>query len=130
MAKVLNTGTVVVEALVKRKSRSAAPFPRTLTHVVTPSKPKFFQAHKIDGGLIEQLTILNPPVQVFSINGCTNTKFAYITIDGAAGDSKAKNTDAFDIGSSSDITIGMRLILVHFTAFTDTRSWRDCLQPR
>jgi len=58
-------------------------------------------------GLIEQITITNPPVQVFSINGCTNTEFAYITIDGSAGDSLGKNTDAFDIGSSTGITIGM-----------------------
>lgn len=86
------------------------------------TKPKFFQAHDIgkslrthftrcyanastDGGLIEQITILNPPVQVFSINGCTDTEFAYITIDGSAGDSEGKNTDGFDIGASDGITI-------------------------
>lgn len=69
------------------------------------SKPKFFAAHKITNGLIEQLTIVNPPVQVFSINGCTNTQFAYITIDAKAGDSLGKNTDAFDIGDSDGITI-------------------------
>ncbi len=48
---------------------------------------------------------MNPPVQVFSINGCTNTEFAYITIDGSAGDALAKNTDAFDIGTSTGVTI-------------------------
>ncbi|KAH9208964.1 BcPG4, endopolygalacturonase 4 [Leptodontidium sp. 2 PMI_412] len=69
------------------------------------TKPKFFAAHKITNGLIEQLTIVNPPVQVFSINGCTNTQFAYITIDAKAGDSLGKNTDAFDIGDSDGITI-------------------------
>lgn len=71
------------------------------------SKPKFFQAHNIVNGLLEQLTITNPPVQVFSIDDCTNTEFAYITIDGSAGDSLGKNTDGFDIGSSTGITIGM-----------------------
>lgn len=69
------------------------------------TKPKFFQAHNIVNGLIEQLTIVNPPVQVFSINACTNTEFAYITVDASAGDALAKNTDAFDIGSSDTITI-------------------------
>jgi polygalacturonase len=71
--------------------------------------------------LIEQITILNPPVQVFSINGCTNTEFAYITIDGSAGDAKGKNTDAFDIGSSSGITIGMSRIPVQFVKYTDSK---------
>jgi polygalacturonase len=80
-------------------------FQKTKTHLIIYSKPKFFQAHNIDGGLIEQITILNPPVQVFSINGCTDTEFAYITVDGSAGDSLGKNTDAFDIGSSTGITI-------------------------
>lgn len=83
------------------------------------SKPKFFQAHDITNGLIEQVTILNPPVQVFSIDGCTNTEFAYITIDGSAGDSLGKNTDGFDIGSSTGITIGMFcLFLFEIISFT------------
>lgn len=130
MAKVPNTGMVVVEALEKRRTILALISRRTMTQFMTYSKPKFFQAHNIDGGLIEQITILNPPVQVFSINGCTDTKFAYITIDGSAGDSLAKNTDAFDIGSSSDITIGKSQIPLQFLPLTDSKSWRYCLQPR
>jgi polygalacturonase len=71
------------------------------------TKPKFFQAHDLTNSLIESLTILNPPVQVFSINGASNLELAYITVDASAGDSLGKNTDAFDIGSSDLVTIGM-----------------------
>jgi polygalacturonase len=70
------------------------------------TKPKFFQAHDLTDSLIETLTILNPPVQVFSINGASNLELAYITIDASAGDSLGKNTDGFDIGSSDTVTIG------------------------
>ncbi|PQE10473.1 putative endopolygalacturonase protein [Rutstroemia sp. NJR-2017a BBW] len=69
------------------------------------TKPKFFQAHDLTDSLIETLTILNPPVQVFSINGASNLELAYITVDASAGDSLGKNTDAFDIGSSDTVTI-------------------------
>ncbi|KAL5318423.1 hypothetical protein ACEPPN_013483 [Leptodophora sp. 'Broadleaf-Isolate-01'] len=69
------------------------------------TKPKFFQAHDLTNSLIEQFTILNPPVQVFSINGASNLELAYITIDASAGDSLGKNTDGFDIGSSDLVTI-------------------------
>lgn len=69
------------------------------------TKPKFFQAHDLTDSLIEQITILNPPVQVFSINGVSNLELAYITVDASAGDSLAKNTDAFDIGASDGVTI-------------------------
>jgi polygalacturonase len=69
------------------------------------TKPKFFQAHDLTDSLIETLTILNPPVQVFSIDGASNLELAYITIDGSAGDSEGKNTDGFDIGDSDTVTI-------------------------
>lgn len=69
------------------------------------TKPKFFQAHDLTDSLIEQLTILNPPVQVFSINGASNLELAYITVNASAGDSLGKNTDAFDIGASDSVTI-------------------------
>ncbi|TVY68693.1 putative endopolygalacturonase [Lachnellula suecica] len=69
------------------------------------TKPKFFQAHDLTDSLIETLTILNPPVQVFSINGVSNLELAYITVDASAGDSLGKNTDAFDIGASDTVTI-------------------------
>lgn len=69
------------------------------------TKPKFFQAHDLTDSLIETITILNPPVQVFSINGVSNLELAYITIDASAGDSLGKNTDGFDIGSSDTVLI-------------------------
>jgi polygalacturonase len=71
------------------------------------TKPKFFQAHDLTDSLIETLTILNPPVQAFSINGASNLELAYITVDASAGSSLGKNTDAFDIGSSDTVLIGM-----------------------
>ncbi len=71
------------------------------------TKPKFFQAHDLTDSLIENLKILNPPVQVFSINGVSNLEFAYITIDASACDSLGANTDAFDIGASTDVLIGI-----------------------
>lgn len=43
------------------------------------TKPKFFQAHDLTDSLIETLTILNPPVQVFSIDGASNLELAYIS---------------------------------------------------
>ncbi|KAJ4391499.1 hypothetical protein N0V93_005117 [Gnomoniopsis smithogilvyi] len=69
------------------------------------TKPKFFQAHDLTDSLIETLTILNPPVQAFSINGASNLELAYITVDASAGDSLGKNTDAFDIGASDTVLI-------------------------
>lgn len=69
------------------------------------TKPKFFQAHDLTNSLIETLTILNPPVQAFSINGASNLELAYITVDASAGNSLGKNTDAFDIGSSDTVLI-------------------------
>ncbi|KAI0967338.1 endopolygalacturonase 4 [Xylaria arbuscula] len=69
------------------------------------TKPKFFQAHDLTDSLIENLEILNPPVQVFSVNGVSNLEIAYVTIDASAGDSLGHNTDGFDIGSSTDVYI-------------------------
>ncbi|KUI65491.1 hypothetical protein VM1G_00119 [Cytospora mali] len=71
------------------------------------TKPKFFQAHDLTDSLIETFTILNPPVQVFSINGVENLEVAYVTIDASDGDSGdlGHNTDGFDIGSSDTVII-------------------------
>ena len=45
-------------------------------------------------------------MQVFSINTATNTQFNGITINNKDGDSQGgHNTDAFDVGSSTKITI-------------------------
>lgn len=72
------------------------------------TKPKFFYALSLTGtSSITGLNILNTPVQAFSIDGSTGLTLADITIDNSAGDtnSLAANTDAFDVGSSTSITI-------------------------
>lgn len=74
-------------------------------------KPKFFQVHNLEDSVIEGVTILNAPVQVMSINGCKNLTVTGFTLDNKAGDGDWKagkggrNTDAFDIGSSSNVVI-------------------------
>jgi polygalacturonase len=71
------------------------------------TKPKFFYAHSMISSKIENLYILNPPVQVFSINTATDLTVSGVTIDATAGDTGdlGANTDGFDIGSSTGITI-------------------------
>ncbi|KAH8657737.1 BcPG4, endopolygalacturonase 4 [Xylariales sp. PMI_506] len=69
------------------------------------TKPKFFQAHSLTDSTIELLTILNPPVQVFSIDDASDLTISYVTIDAKDGDSLGKNTDGFDVGSSTGVTI-------------------------
>ncbi|KAF7922442.1 uncharacterized protein EAE98_007968 [Botrytis deweyae] len=70
------------------------------------TKPKFFYAHSLTGkSVIDGINILNSPVQVFSINGASGLTLSNINIDNSAGNSLGHNTDAFDVGSSSDITI-------------------------
>ncbi|KAF4633628.1 hypothetical protein G7Y89_g4489 [Cudoniella acicularis] len=69
------------------------------------TKPKFFQAHDLISSSFTDVYILNPPVQVFSIDSCTDVTFTGITIDGTAGDSLGANTDGFDIGDSTGVTI-------------------------
>jgi polygalacturonase len=54
---------------------------------------------------ISNIYILNPPVQVFSIDSCTDLTVSGVTIDGTAGNSLGANTDGFDIGSSTGVTI-------------------------
>ena len=71
------------------------------------TKPKFFYAHNMDSSSITGLTIQNSPVQVFSINGATDLTLTDITIDDSDGDTDdlGHNTDCFDIGSSTGVTI-------------------------
>ncbi len=70
-------------------------------------KPKFFYAHDLTGSSsISNIYIKNSPVQVFSINGASGLTMSGITIDDSAGDTLGgHNTDAFDVGSSSNIYI-------------------------
>jgi polygalacturonase len=69
------------------------------------TKPKFFAAHNLISSSITDLHIKNTPVQAVSINGVNGLTITGMTIDNSAGDSKGKNTDGFDIGSSTDVVI-------------------------
>ncbi|KAI5360039.1 putative glycoside hydrolase, family 28, pectin lyase/virulence factor [Septoria linicola] len=76
------------------------------------TKPKFFYAHSMTSSTISNIKIKNSPVQVFSINTATDLTLDTITIDNSAGDvldsdgdALGHNTDAFDVGSSSGVTI-------------------------
>lgn len=69
------------------------------------TKPKFFYAHDLTDSTITNLHIENTPVQAVSINGCDGLTITDMTIDNSAGDSEGKNTDGFDIGSSSNVVI-------------------------
>jgi len=72
------------------------------------TKPKFFYAHSLTGtSSITGLNVKNTPVQGFSIDSSTGLTLKSITIDNSAGDtgSLGHNTDAFDVGSSTNIVI-------------------------
>jgi polygalacturonase len=70
------------------------------------AKPKFFYAHKMISSKISGITIKNSPVQVFSINNAQSLTIDGVTIDDSAGDSGGgHNTDAFDIGDSTYVTV-------------------------
>ncbi|KUJ08893.1 polygalacturonase E precursor [Mollisia scopiformis] len=69
------------------------------------TKPKFFYAHNMISSTISDIYIYNPPVQVFSIDDSTDLTMTDITINGEDGDSLGANTDGFDIGDSTSITI-------------------------
>jgi polygalacturonase len=68
-------------------------------------KPKFFQAHNLVNSIISGITIVNSPVHVFSISGAKGLTLDSITIDNRDGDSLGANTDGFDIGTSTGVTI-------------------------
>ncbi|KAK3391617.1 glycoside hydrolase [Sordaria brevicollis] len=74
-------------------------------------KPKFFQVHKLVDSVIEGVKIVNNPMHVFSINGCRNLMVRGVTVDNKAADGDwnagkgGRNTDAFDIGQSSEVRI-------------------------
>ncbi|ORY59640.1 polygalacturonase [Pseudomassariella vexata] len=70
------------------------------------TKPKFFYAHDLISSSITNLHIQNTPVQAVSVNGCTDLTITSMTIDNSAGDTGGgHNTDGFDIGSSTGVTI-------------------------
>ncbi|KAK7532172.1 glycoside hydrolase [Phyllosticta citribraziliensis] len=70
------------------------------------TKPKFFYAHSLKkNSKISGLNVKNTPVQGFSINSSEDLTLDGITIDNSAGADQGHNTDAFDVGSSTGITI-------------------------
>ncbi len=71
------------------------------------TKPKFFYAHSLTTSSITGLNFKNAPVQLMSINGADTLAVTDITFDNTAGDvtDGGHNTDAFDIGSSTGVTI-------------------------
>ncbi|ROV98475.1 hypothetical protein VPNG_08517 [Cytospora leucostoma] len=71
------------------------------------TKPKFFYAHDLTDSTITNLYIQNTPVQAVSINGADGLTITDMTIDNSDGDTDdlGHNTDCFDIGSSSSVTI-------------------------
>ncbi|KAJ4992979.1 endopolygalacturonase [Stagonosporopsis vannaccii] len=79
-------------------------------------KPKFLAAHKLVGkSQINNLYLLNTPVQAVSINGCDGLTVSHMTIDNSASDNlatnkMAHNTDGFDIGASTNILIDHAIV--------------------
>ncbi|KAK7717212.1 hypothetical protein SLS57_006357 [Botryosphaeria dothidea] len=76
------------------------------------TKPKFFYAHSMKQSTIKGLNIKNTPVQCMSINGAEDLTVEDVTIDNSDGDETnsdgdalGHNTDAFDVGSSTGVTI-------------------------
>lgn len=64
-----------------------------------------FYAHSLKSSTIKGLNVKNTPVQFMSINGATDLNVVDVTMDNSAGDSKGHNTDAFDVGSSTNVVI-------------------------
>ncbi|KUI72244.1 hypothetical protein VM1G_07780 [Cytospora mali] len=71
------------------------------------TKPKFFAAHNLVDSTITNLYIQNTPVQAVSIDGADGLTITDMTIDNSDGDTDelGHNTDCFDIGDSSTVTI-------------------------
>lgn len=71
------------------------------------TKPKFFYAHSLTSSSITGLNFKNAPVQLMSINSATTLAVTNINFDNSAGDvtNGGHNTDAFDVGSSTGVTI-------------------------
>ncbi|KAF4630391.1 hypothetical protein G7Y89_g7739 [Cudoniella acicularis] len=69
------------------------------------TKPKFFYAHSLKSSSIVDMTFKDSPVQLMSINSATSLTISGLTMNNANGASKGHNTDAFDVGSSTGVTI-------------------------
>ncbi|CAI4044517.1 hypothetical protein N7582_003092 [Saccharomyces uvarum] len=69
-------------------------------------KPKFVALGLTGTSKVTGLNIKNAPHQVFSVNKCSDLTISGVTVDIKAGDSAGgHNTDAFDVGSSTNVVI-------------------------
>lgn len=68
------------------------------------TKPKFFSAHALNNAIIKDIILRNTPVQAFSIQS-DNLTIDNVKVDDSAGTANGHNTDGFDIGSSTGVTI-------------------------
>lgn len=71
------------------------------------TKPNFFQAHDLTDSTIENINVLNPLHQIFSISVADSLTLTGITVDASDSndDDLGANTDCFDIGASGSVTI-------------------------
>ncbi|XP_050299865.1 polygalacturonase-like isoform X2 [Anthonomus grandis grandis] len=70
------------------------------------TKPKFFRIKTTGNSLFQNINLVNCPRQCVSINSASNTVLSNWVIDVSAGDSAGgKNTDGFDVSSSTGITV-------------------------
>lgn len=69
------------------------------------TKPKFFYAHSLTSSSITGLNFKDSPVQLMSINSATDLTVTDVSLDNSNGVDEGHNTDAFDIGSSTGVTI-------------------------
>lgn len=71
-----------------------------------PAKPKFFAIRAMRSSNIDGITLMNTPVQAFSISNVQDLIMTNCVVDNRAGDGAgAKNTDGFNVGSSNGVTI-------------------------
>ncbi|KAF9118407.1 hypothetical protein BGX30_004591 [Mortierella sp. GBA39] len=69
------------------------------------NKPKFIRLSKMSGS-ITGLKVIDSPVHTFAISGCNGLTLTNITVDNRGPKyALGHNTDAFDVGSSSGVTI-------------------------
>ncbi|KAK0544877.1 hypothetical protein OC845_005380 [Tilletia horrida] len=76
-------------------------------------KPKFFALHAMMNTVVSDLNILTTPVQAFSISDSSHLTLNNIRIDDRPGGDLGHNTDAFDVGTSTFITINNATVFNH-----------------
>ncbi|KAI8634642.1 glycoside hydrolase family 28 protein [Xylariaceae sp. FL1651] len=69
------------------------------------TKPKFFNANRLNDSVLDGITIKNAPINSFSLNHVYNLTVKGITIDNRDGASLGKNTDGFNINNADGVTI-------------------------